>query len=469
MANTENLTNVYRALRRHVADFIKDYAVEDNKGWKSKALRLKYLYSETDTDDVPKDKDLAVLLGVTSESVRKNMKDISAEFCDKLNAAQDAAFLSLKGIKRIEVKDNLMKRFGFGHDEKTLRFYLDGMGYTISEEKGYDGFCIDTRYYGKGLKGILKAVIPDVKDILGENPVPARLEDVLGQFKADGFDMLRLRFAEDYILADTDTYEVKEQGGDIFVTIRWEALPSVTARQVRILYDYALENGYDAFMAKRDLIAKYNTRTYLYENIDQLDENQSVAKNDHIEFGGNGNYRYIGNPRKKGTSLDLKAELLKYLATHDGIAPFSDLRQLVDDNGWRYSDVTIKMYLKDDCVVAWKQGEGRRTFYILKTCWTTFEKTGDYSTRKEGKGQSGNSQPPAYKIAIIDRAVALLKAAEGNTLSKKELFDAVVDLYPQKSKNNIYKIFDADPSFVKTGAGKGDSYSLAPDSENAKR
>ena len=467
MANTENLSNVYPALRRHVADFIKDYTVADKKGWKSKALRYKYLYCETDTEDVPMDKDLAGLLGVTSESVRKNLKDISAEFCDKLNAAQDEAFLSLKGIKRIEVKDNLMKRFGFGHDEKTLRFYLDGMGYTVSEEKGYDGFCIDTRYYGKGLKGILKAVIPDVKDILGENPVPVRFEDVLCLLKADGFDMLRLRFAEDYMLADTDTYEVKDQGGDTIVSMRWEALPSVTARQVRILYDYAMENGFDAFMAKRDLMAKYNTRAYLYENIEQLDENQSVAKNDHIEFGGNGNYRYIGNPRKKRAGIDLKAELLKYLAGHDGIAPFSDLRQFVDDNGWRYSDVTIKMYLKDDCVVAWKQGEGRRTFYILKTCWTKFEQTGVYYTRKKGKGQSGNSRLPAYKIAIIDRAVALLKAAEGNTLSKKELFDAVVDLYPKKSKNNIYKIFDADPSFVKTGAGKGDSYSLAPGSEDA--
>ena len=103
----------------------------------------------------------------------------------------------------------------------------------------------------------------------------------------------------------------------------------------------------------------------------------------------------------------------------------------------------------------------------MKTCWTKFEQTGVYYTRKKGKGQSGNSRLPAYKIAIIDRAVALLKAAEGNTLSKKELFDAVVDLYPKKSKNNIYKIFDADPSFVKTGAGKGDSYSLAPGSEDA--
>ena len=166
MATTENLTNVYPALRQYLADFIKDYAVKDNDGWKSKALRRKYLFSETDTEGVPNNKDLAEHLGVTPESVRKNMKDISADFCDGLNARQDEAFLSLKGIKRIELKDNLMKRFGFGHDEKTLRFYLDGMDYTISEENGYDGFCIDTRYYGKGLKGILRAVIPDVKDIL---------------------------------------------------------------------------------------------------------------------------------------------------------------------------------------------------------------------------------------------------------------------------------------------------------------
>lgn len=462
MATTENLTNVYPALRQYLADFIKDYAVKDNDGWKSKALRRKYLFSETDTEGVPNNKDLAEHLGVTPESVRKNMKDISADFCDGLNARQDEAFLSLKGIKRIELKDNLMKRFGFGHDEKTLRFYLDGMDYTISEENGYDGFCIDTRYYGKGLKGILRAVIPDVKDILAGNPVPVRIEEVLAQLKADGFDMLRLRFAEDYMLADTDTYKVEEQDGYTFVSMKWNALPSVTARQVSILYDFALENGFDAFMAKKDLMSKYNTRAYLYEGIEQLDENQSVAKNDHIEFGGKGTYRYIGNPRNKGTRTDLKAELLRYLAEHDGIAPYTDLRQFVDNNGWNYKDVTIKMYLKEDCEAAWIQGQGKRTYYILKTCWPEYQKKGFYPP-KVGHGTGRSTQPQAYKVAIIDRAVAMLKETEGNTLPKKELFDAVVDLYPKKSKNNIYKIFDEDPSFVKIGDAKGDFYALAPD------
>ena len=468
MANTENLTNVYPALRQNLADFIKDYAVKDNDGWKSKALRLKYLYSETDTDDVPKNKDIAIFLGVTPESVRKKTIVISSEFCDELNARQDEAFLSLKGIKRIELKDNLMKRFGFGHDEKTLRFYLDGMDYTISEEKEYDGFCIDTRYYGKGLKGILKAVIPDVKDILAGNPVPVRMEDVLAQLKADGFDMLRLRFAEDYMLADTDTYKVEEKDGYTYILMKWNALPSVTARQVSILYDFALEKGFDAFMAKSDLMAKYNTMAYLYDNIEQLKENQSVAKNDHIESGGNGTYRYIGNPRNKGTRTDLKAELLRYLAEHDGIAPYTDLRQFVDNNGWNYSDVTIKMYLKDDCEAAWIQGQGKRTYYILKTCWPEYQKKGYYHPRVgPGPGTGRSLQPLAYKVAIIDKALALLKDAPENTLPKKTLFDAVVDLYPNKSKNNIYKIFDEDPSFLKIGDGKGDYYALAPNSDDA--
>ena len=461
MANTENLTNVYPALRRHLADFIKDFAVTDNNGWKSRALRLKYLYSETDTEGVPKDKEVAEHLGVSSESVRKNMKDISADFCDELNARQDKAFLSLKEMKRIEVKNNLMKRFGFGHDEKTLWFYLDGMGYTISEQKEYDGFCVDTRYYGKGLKGILKAVIPDVKDFLAGNPVPVRLEVVLGKLKEEGFDMLRLRFAEDYILADTDTYEVKEQDGDTFVSMRWEALPSVTARQARILYDFALVNGFDAFMTKKDLTDEYNTRAYLSDRIGPLEENLSVVKHDHIEFRGNGTYRYIGNSRDVPPKTDLKAELLIFLAKHDGIAPFSDLRKFVDENGWRYSDVTINMYLRDDCYAARKRGEGKRSYYILKTCWPKYQETGDYILY--GPGTSRTSAPPAYKVAIINRAIALLKAAPDNTLPKKVLFDAVVDLYPKKARNNIYKIFDEEPSIIKTGDKKNSCYSLAAD------
>ena len=80
-----------------------------------------------------------------------------------------------------------------------------------------------------------------------------------------------------------------------------------------------------------------------------------------------------------------------------------------------------------------------------------------------GHGTGRSAQPPAYKVAIIDKALALLKDAPENTLPKKELFDAVVDLYPPKSKNNIYKIFDEDPSFVKIGDAKGDFYALAPD------
>lgn len=117
--------------------------------------------------------------------------------------------------------------------------------------------------------------------------------------------------------------------------------------------------------------------------------------------------------------------------------------------------MTIKTYLKDDCEAAWIKGEGKHTFYILKTCWPEYYKMGYYPPKVgHGIGRN-NSQPPAYKDAIITRAVALLEAAPEKILPKKELFDAVVDLYPSKSKNNIYKIFDEHPSFVKVGNGKG--------------
>lgn len=462
MANTNQLNSMYPVLRRHVSDFINAYELNHKNDWKSKALRLKYLYSETDTEGAPKDKELSELLGVSAESVR-NIKDIPAKLCEELYANQDKAFLSLKGIKRIEVKDLLMKRFGFGHDEKTLMFYLDGMSYTVTEQAEYNGFCINTRYYGKGLKSILKAVIPSIKDFLSNDPFPIRIEDVMDHLKGDGADMVKLRLAEDYMLADSGTFEVKEQDGAQYVSMRWEALPSVSARQARILYDFALKNGFDAFMSKKDLIAEYNTRAYRYDGIDQLVESLSVAKNDHIEFGGNGTYRFIGNPSKKTAMIDLRAELLKYLAEHDGIAPFSDLRKLIDDNGWNYSDVTIRTYLKDDCESAWIRGEGKRTYFILKTCWSKYQKEGYYHQSLGHRPGRSSSKAPAYKVEIIDRAVAMLKAAPGNTLSKKELFDAVVDLYPNKSKNNIYKIFDEEPLLVKSGEGKGASYFLAAD------
>ena len=462
------LTITFPVLRQYVAEFIKDYAVRTNDGWRSKALRKKYLYSESDTDGVPMDKDLAKLLGVTSESVR-NIKKLASAFCEDLYSRQDEAFLLLKDIKRIEVKSILMKRFGFGNDEKTLRFYLDGMGYTITEQENLGCYCVNAQYYGTGLTGILREVIPDVKEILTSNPVPVRMESVMDQLKAKGLDMLRLKFAEDYMLADSDVFEVAEKDGYTHVSMKWGALPSVSARQVSILYDFALRNGADAFMTKADLTREYNTRAYLYDDVEQIDESRAVTKNDHIEFGGNGTYRYIGNPDKKDPRVDLKAELLKYLAGHNGIAPFADLRKYVDANGWRYSDVTIRMYLtnENDCVLVWKKGEGKRAYYILSTWWPIYEQQGFY---RPGKGDTGTGRPvprpvPSYKVAIIDKAVGLLQAAPGKTMRKKDIFEAVVDLYPRPSKINVYKILAEAPAILSSGTGKSAVYTLAENIE----
>ena len=470
MSNTDNLTYVYPVLRRYVAEFIKDFATQDNNGWKSKALRKKYLFSETDTDDVPMDKDLAKLLGVTSESVR-NIKVIAARFCNELYARKDEAFLLMKGIKRVEVKGNLMKRFGFRDDEKTLMFYLDGMGYSVTDQKNLGCYCVDTKYYGKGLTGILREVIPDIKDIMDSNPVPVRLEDVLDQFKLKESDMIRLKFAEDYMLADSDTFEVTDKDGDVYVSMRWGSLPSATSRQVRILYDFACQNGFDAFMTKVKLVNEYNTRAYMYSNIDPIPMARSVVQDDHIEFGGNGTYRYTrkpvlpSNPKNngKGPGVDIKEELLKYLAAHNGIASFDDLRKYVDDNGWKYRDKTIKDYMgKGDSVAAWKKGSGKKTYYILKTYWPTYQQRGYYLPKVGHGSASGTTKiPPAYKVAIVNKAIGLLKAAPGNTIRIKELVDSVADLYPQDSITNIYKIFDGEPAIVKTDDGQ---YTLA-DSE----
>lgn len=465
MAQSVDLTSVYPALRQYLAKYIKDFTAKDGNNWKSNALRMKYLYSETDTKDVPTDKEMSKLLGVSSESVR-NVYKYAVEFCTTLEESGDPAFLSFKGIKPVEVKNVLMERFGFGHDEKTLRFYLDGLGYTITDQKKLGVFCVDTKHYGKGSTGILRDVIPIVKDVLSSNPVPLRLDTVMDELKSKELDSVQLDFARDYIKADSDTIETSEKDGDTYISIKWAKL-SEAGRLVRILYDFAIEKGFDKYLSKPDLVEEYNKRILLYPGIDVFEESRSVAKNAHIEFGGNGTYRYVGNQNYKSDAIDLRAELLKYLANHNGIASFDDLRKYVDDNGWRYSDVTIKAYTSQGgaSVAARKKGEGKTLYYILSADWPKYQQQGYYPPKVDPVGKSSKAVPD-YKIAIIDKAVDLLKNTPGNSMRKNELVKAVEHLYPRPSKTNIYKIFAESPLFGATGSGKGASYFLMSTKDN---
>ena len=463
MSNSTTLDpkSIYPILRKMVSSFIYAYSENNNGDWKSKALKMKYLYSETDSKGVPTDKDMAPLLGVTSESVRQ-IKNIPTDYCvDLINQKNDALLSFKNGIGHIEVKEILMGKFGFEDDEKTLRFFLDGLNYSLTEQKGTGNYCIDDAYYGSGLKGILKDVIPVIKKLLKANPVPLKMEDVLMAFKSQGNDVLRCGFARDLMGSDSNTFVLEEIDGEKYVSLRWDSL-SETGRKVRILYDYALEKGFDSFMTRELLIKEYNRRAYLFDGVDKIPENRSVPSDDHIQRGGNGRYRYIGNATKKKEQVDLKTELLKQVAVNEGIITFDALRKFVDDNGWRYSDVTIRMYLAEDCVTARKTGGDRTLYFIMKECWE------DYKTQgyKFARGSNSSTRPvakkaqPAYKIAIIERALSLLRGAPGHSMTKKELYNAVVDLYPGESKNNIYKIFDEVPSIRKTGSGKGACYKL---------
>ena len=452
---------VYLGLRSHLAEFIKVYADNNADDWKSKALKITYRYSETDSDNTPNDNAIQQL-GKTPWYVQDTLRSIAKDFCDGLIAKQDDAIIAFKkGMGHVEVKEKVMAKFGFGHDEKTLRFYLDGLGFSVSEQKDAGNYCINAQYYGRETMSILREVIPDVKKYLRSNPVPVLLEQLLVDLKADKqFDMIQLAFAKDYVKADTDYLELIEKDGDIYVTIKWEKL-SVADRTVRLLYDYGLQNGFDAYMTRDQLIRAYDTKAYQFDGIDPFPASQSIAKDDHIESLKSGSYRYIGNPKNKRAKIDLKSELLKYISIHQGIATFAELRNFVDDNGWKYSDIAIKSYLHDDCVTALKEGEGKKAYYILKTCWPEYETQGFRKAKKASTAPKKPTPPPSYKTAIIHKAIQLLKEAPDHSLPKKVLVEAVVDLYPGKSITNVYKIFNDDPAFEKKGSGKGSSYVLA--------
>ena len=462
----DDLTTLYPHLRKLLTDFIEEYGEQHGNDWKSKALEKKYLYSESDSTGLPSNDELADRVGVTRESIRKELPKIAAHYLKTLESSSNEHYLLLKrSIKRLEKKDVLKKTYGFPkNDEKTLQFYLDGMGYTTARENGV-AYCINETIYGKNIQTgpLFRDVIPTVKDIMEANPVPLKWDDVEYEFKKSfGDDMIRRTFAVDYLRADTDSYRFFEENGKQMVQMNWEALRSVLTRVVQILYDFACMNGFDTFMPKADLIAEYNLRSHQYGLKKKLTKSSSIARHEHIEPQGNGKFRYSGHPIPidEDTKVDLKALLCQYLAEHEGIATFAELRTVVDSNGLDHKDISVKKSLEKDSVVAVKSGCGKKSYYILNEKWPYYESLGYKRAKVVGILKGTHKAEPQYKIDIKQRALELLKAAPGNFMTKKDLKNGVIDLYPTGlAINNLYKILQNHPGLMAIDNG----YTLAPE------
>ena len=74
-------------------------------------------------------------------------------------------------------------------------------------------------------------------------------------------------------------------------------------------------------------------------------------------------------------------------------------------------------------------------------------------------GKKSRILDPQTKL-VRDLAVQTLHDAPGHTMTKNDLFNAVVDYYQSDSKNNLYNVFKDDDIFVSLGSGRGSSYTL---------
>ena len=74
-------------------------------------------------------------------------------------------------------------------------------------------------------------------------------------------------------------------------------------------------------------------------------------------------------------------------------------------------------------------------------------------------GKKSRTLDPQTKL-VRDLAVQTLHDAPGHTMTKNDLFNAVVDYYQSDSKNNLYNVFKDDDIFVSLGSGRGSSYTL---------
>ena len=286
-----------------------------------------------------------------------------------------------------------------------------------------------------------------------KDPVPYKfLSEVQPFMKEQGWGDLECRLMKSYMLADTDEFEWDlDDLGTEKVALKWPAIDSVEGGRVRILYEFNLANGADKAMQKKDLNAEYNRRAALY-GIEPIDPNRSLTS-PHAENIGNGCYRYCAD-KNEIAQVDISVELEKHIASLNGKILFDDAVTFVHGFNSTYTNSAVERFLRD--AKCWQKKENGATYYFHSAFFPPKPKSTNHKTR-------------CIPISPItqqryDFALDQLKNAPGNTMSMKDLCEAMKPLYPAGAAvTNIYKLFNTlveNGLIEKVGSGKGGKYKL---------
>ena len=332
--------------------------LQPSQNWKKEAVWIKYL-SPYETNKVS-DVTAHMNTDLSNEHIRKaaleafsiemfNMLANGVPFMGEIiptvemKKAYDSFVSELKPIENFNL---LISRFGFREDDlsdaKIMGCFLDCLNYDVIRQKGVEPYAISVDEFGRS-KTVFKDHISPLNKFLKNPPVRRCYEtDVLPFMKnTKGWPADVCEQMTAFLHADEHEFEWTgpDKFGHTYVAVSWEALGGEDKRAERILYDNREVN--DGWMNLSDIRKQYD---YLARKsgLRPLSLNPNMG-GEYTEGRGNGDYRY--NPtRKRGGSIDLKKELVKYVA--DKACPCSKDDILTYANSLKKCSMeTVEQYL----------------------------------------------------------------------------------------------------------------------------
>lgn len=457
--------------------FIRDFILELRKAfiakgskphdmWKIDALKMKYLW-ESANDNAPlEDADIAQVLGLHRESIRKQLKSILEE-CTRMLSEKNYSYYGIcaspemqaelasfkSELKSVEVLSVILARINAGGDTRTPLFFLEGLGYKCSK-----AFCINTAEFGeKGITVLNKLTSSGNNGRLAkyfkEESIPLRfMSDVKVFMKSIlRYDDYQCRIIEAYLRANTIEYEwdMDELGSEI-VALKWEHLDAVKNRQARIVYDFNKYNGWEKIISQDEICRKYHALA-VEKGVDVNNDNQNIQRHKHIEFLGKRQFRFLANPNTP--KVDIASQLERFVVSKGGTATLDEVKQFVLNINPSYSENTIlqDMVIKANCRSM--RTDGVR--YIVHKTHSNYKRRAQKQLRADtairttveilaGEGRAFNIKneliPLFTKKIGLDKVndytlISMLKRAEG------ELFgfqDSAIELLVSKEDAEIY-------------------------------
>lgn len=347
--------DIYEMMR----SFIRDYVLElDNlcsnkkvrfKPWTIQALRMRYVWESPKDNRAATLTDIATSVGLSNERVRQTLvhfREMAFEILSGqksvygivASSEMQTVFNSFKdALSPVVLLHSLKNSLGvFENDNRTVLFFLDGMGYNISDDLS---ICVK-RELGVNALDFVNKNKSRIVSYLKEKAVPVRLnlELIPDMKKLFGWNKNQIDVMIEYVHADREKFEFSTDSyGDDVISLKWQWLTEKN-RIVRVIYDYNAEKGWDRYMSLKELKDEYNRRA-AKTGVDAISSNPS-ADSPLIEGLGNGQYRFCAGKVKKDRP-DMIAEVRKFVANNGGMVLFDDLATFVRSINPTYTDSSV--------------------------------------------------------------------------------------------------------------------------------